>query len=154
MSVTEQAAMKQVLLNEMGNGHCFVCGAKSAVGLKLDFNLDGSNQSATCEAVLSGDYCGWAGFVHGGIIASMLDGAMVYACKSIGLDCMTAELTIRYKKPVPVNKQIKICAHVQNRRTRANCAVIYTEAVMEINDTIVNIAKAKMFVDQEGLGLA
>ena len=146
--------MKRVLLKKMGDGHCFVCGTKSAVGLKLDFSLDGNNQSATCEAVLSDDYCGWAGFVHGGIIASMLDDAMVYACKSIGLDCMTAELTIRYKKPVPVNKQIKICAHVQNRRTRANCAVIYTEAVMEISGTIVNTAKAKMFINQEGLGLA
>ena len=132
----------------MGNGYCFVCGQKSDVGLKLDFKLDKNSRSATCETVLSDKYRGWAGFVHGGIIASMLDGAMVYACKSIDLDCMTAELTIRYKKPVPLNKQIKIIAQVKDQIKWMSYAVIYTEAFMEIDGKIANKAKAKMLVEK------
>jgi len=136
-------------LEEMGNGYCFVCGQKSDVGLKLDFKLDKKNCSATCETVLSDKYRGWSGFVHGGIIASILDGAMVYACKSIDLACMTAELTIRYKKPVPLNKRISIIAQVKKQKKLLSYAVLYAEARMEIDVAIVNRAQAKMFAEND-----
>jgi acyl-coenzyme A thioesterase PaaI-like protein len=130
----------------MGNGYCFVCGTRSAIGLKLDFVLDKHKKQSTCETVIPEQYCGWTGFVHGGIIASVFDGAMVHACKSIDLDCMTAQLTIRYKKPVPLNKKLTVLATVQDRRTVLGYAVVYTQAVIWVDGSIAGKAHATMFV--------
>jgi uncharacterized protein (TIGR00369 family) len=133
----------------MEKGFCFVCGANNNVGLKLDFKLDRENHQAICSTVISDEYQGWDGIVHGGIIASMLDGSMVYACKSMDLACFTAELTVRYKKPVPLNKQVKIIAMVKDQLQWMSDAVIYTEAIMKMDGRIAAKAKAKMFVKQE-----
>ena len=84
--------------------------------------------------------------VHGGIIASILDGSMVFACKSMDLKCFTAELTVRYKKPVPINKQVEIVAKVKDQIKWMSYNVIYTEAIMKMDGRIAVKAKAKMFV--------
>ena len=135
-------------MDEMGHGYCFVCGQKSDVGLKLEFKLDRESRSASCETVLSEKYRGWSGYAHGGILASILDGAMVYACKSADLDCMTAELNIKYKMPVPLNKPIKIIAQVTDQKKWLSYVVVYTEALMEVDGKIATSAEAKMFVDK------
>ena len=128
-------------MKEMGNGYCFVCGPKSDVGLKLDFKLDKDKQRATCKTVLSNKYRGWTGFVHGGIIASILDGAMVYACRAIELTYVTAELSIKYKNPIPVNSEIEITGEVKNKIP----LLAYTESNIKIDGKIAVEAKAKMF---------
>ena len=133
----------------MEKGHCFVCGANNDIGLKLKFEIDAGRQQAECSTVIAEKYQGWDGIVHGGILASIIDGSMVYACKSIGLSCMTAELNIRYKKAVPLNKRIHITATVKNRAKLMSCHVIYTEAVIKMDGEIAVRAKAKMFVDEK-----
>jgi len=136
----------------MEKGYCFVCGSHNNVGLKLNFELDRENHQAICSTVISDEYQGWDGIVHGGIIASMLDGSMVYACKrvyackSMDLACFTAELTVRYKKPVPLNKQVKIIAKVKDQLQWMSYTVIYTEAIMKMDGRIAAKAKGKMFV--------
>jgi len=133
----------------MEKGLCFVCGSKNNTGLKLKFEVDSEKQQAACSTAVTEDYQGWEGIVHGGIIASIIDGSMVYACKSIGLSCVTAELNIRYKKAVPLNKPIHIIATVKNRTRWMSYHVIYTEAVVKMDGKIAVRAKAKMFVDQK-----
>lgn len=133
----------------MKKGFCFVCGANNNVGLKLNFKIDRENHQASCSTVISDEYQGWDGIVHGGIIASMIDGSMLYACKSMDLACVTAELTIKYKKPVPLNKQVEIIAKVKDQIKWMSYTVIYTEATMKVNGSVVAKAKAKMFVKQE-----
>ena len=46
------------------------------------------------------DFQGWAGIVHGGLVATVLDEAMIYAAVAKGLKCVTGEITVRYVKPV------------------------------------------------------
>jgi acyl-coenzyme A thioesterase PaaI-like protein len=130
----------------MDKGFCFVCGFNNKVGLNLNFELDRENHQASCSTIISDKYQGWDGIVHGGIIASMLDGSMVYACRSMDLACITAELTVRYKKPVPVNTPVKIIAKVKDQIQWMSYTVIYTEAIMKIDGGIAAKAKAKMFV--------
>ncbi|MBW1856206.1 MAG: hypothetical protein JRJ00_16310, partial [Deltaproteobacteria bacterium] len=58
----------------------------------------------------------------------------------------TAELTVRYKKPVPLNKQVKIIAKVKDQIQWMSYTLIYTEAIMKMDGRIAAKAKAKMFV--------
>ena len=123
-----------------------MCGSNNRIGLNLNFELDRENHQASCSTVISDEYQGWDGIIHGGIIASILDGSMVYACKSMDLACITAELTVRYKKPVPVNTQVKIIAKVKDQIQWMSYTLICTEAIMKMDGGIAAKAKAKMFV--------
>lgn len=133
----------------MEKGNCFVCGASNDVGLRLHFEMDREKQQAECSTVITADYQGWSGIAHGGIIASILDGSMVYACKSIGLLCRTAELNVRYKKEIPLNVPVHIQATVRDHVKWLSYHVVHTDAVIKINGKVAARAKGKMFVNKK-----
>ncbi len=78
---------------------CFVCGEKNPIGLKLKLRTDPERGESTAEVTFAEHFQGWAGIVHGGLVAAVLDEAMIYAAGAKGLKCVTAEITIRYVKP-------------------------------------------------------
>ncbi len=51
---------------------------------------------------------GYPGFLHGGMIASLLDGAMTDCLFAHGHVAMTGELKVRYNKPVHIGQEIVI----------------------------------------------
>ena len=70
--------MNEVALAEQSlrdDSRCFGCGAENELGLQLVFAAqpDGSVRG---ETVLRGDFQGWKGVAHGGIVMMMLDEAM------------------------------------------------------------------------------
>jgi acyl-coenzyme A thioesterase PaaI-like protein len=50
------------------------------------------------------------GVLHGGMIASLLDGAMTNCLFAHGCSAMTAELKIRYRHPVAIDVPVQVCA--------------------------------------------
>lgn len=83
-----------------GTGRCFACGQQNAVGLQLQFSMSPESSSADSDFVLAAEYAGWEDVAHGGIVATVLDEAMVFACRAAELPVVTAELTVRYRRPV------------------------------------------------------
>jgi uncharacterized protein (TIGR00369 family) len=81
------------------NRVCFVCGEKNPIGLKLRLRTDAERGESTAEATFRDDLQGWAGIVHGGFLAMILDEAMIYAAAAKGLRCVTGEITVRFVKP-------------------------------------------------------
>ena len=57
---------------------CFVCGESNAAGLKLRFETDGRIVRTRFHP--RPEHAGFKGVVHGGIIATVLDEVMVWAC--------------------------------------------------------------------------
>ena len=89
--------------------NCFLCGHSNPLGLKVRFKRDGDRVYT--------EYCpdegrvGYHGLVHGGIVAALLDETMGWAAAlAIGRMCITAEVTIRYVKSVPVGTKIIVSA--------------------------------------------
>jgi acyl-coenzyme A thioesterase PaaI-like protein len=81
--------------------NCWACGASHPDGLHLSFawNADGS---VLAEFDCSERYAGYAGVLHGGMVATLLDAAMthcLFARHEIGV---TAELRIRFRSAVRV----------------------------------------------------
>lgn len=97
---------------------CFVCGQDNPIGMKVAFNLDHERNRATAKVKVAEDFQGWKGLVHGGIIASLLDEAGIYACKTVAEQLVTAELSVRYIKPVPVNTALNVEAEIVGRRKK------------------------------------
>ena len=78
---------------------CFVCGEKNPAGLKLRLRTDPKRGESAAEVTFAEDFQGWAGIVHGGLVATVLDEALIYAAAAKGLKCVTGEITVRYVKP-------------------------------------------------------
>jgi acyl-coenzyme A thioesterase PaaI-like protein len=85
---------------------CFGCGAANPAGLKLPFELDFDNRRTRGSFVLGVNYGGGGGYAHGGIIAVVLDEAMGKLSKLTDERAVTAEMSIAYRKPVPVDQEI------------------------------------------------
>ncbi|MGO8698976.1 MAG: PaaI family thioesterase [Limisphaerales bacterium] len=78
--------------------------------MKFDANNDGSvTGSFTGNQAMEG----FQGLLHGGIIASLLDGAMTNCLFAHGPVAVTAELKVRYRKPVVIGCEILVRAWME-----------------------------------------
>lgn len=94
---------------------CFGCGKENPSGLKLEFELlHGSILVA--EFTPTKEHQGWEGITHGGILAALLDEAMTRAIYEQGFEAMTAEMTIRLKKPLKIGQKVLVMANVVEKR--------------------------------------
>jgi uncharacterized protein (TIGR00369 family) len=95
---------------------CFVCGESNPVGLKLLFHSDGRVVHA--QFTPRPEHIGFKGVVHGGIIATLLDEIMVWAC-AVQSKRFTfcAEMSVRFLKPVRPDEEVIATGElVVNRR--------------------------------------
>ena len=77
----------------------------------LTFEQDDDAKRIRGNFRLGAEYQGGAGFIHGGIIATVLDEVMGKVCRFRGVHAVTAELTIQYLKPVPVDADLIVEGH-------------------------------------------
>ena len=125
------------------NNMCFACGEKNPYGLKLKFDIDKEKHEASSKIVISNNYQSWKDIVHGGIVSLMLDEVAVYAVSSYDKACVTAELKVKFRKPVPTNKEITIKAKViENKKNR----IFIVKSTIELDNEILAEADVKMFV--------
>jgi hypothetical protein len=66
---------------------CFVCGERNPEGLHVDFYLE--DDKAIGEFVALKKYQGYKDIIHGGIISTLLDEAMVKVALLKGILCVT-----------------------------------------------------------------
>lgn len=78
---------------------CFICGEKNPIGLKLRLRTDPERGESAADVIFPADFQGWSGIVHGGLVASVLDEALIYAAGAAGHACVTGEITARFVKP-------------------------------------------------------
>ncbi len=95
---------------------CFGCGTENPRGLGLKFRLE--HGRAVAEFTPAGYLQGYPGFVHGGGVATMLDEAMGWAVYGQGIWAMTARLTMRFRKSVPLNEPLVVSGWLTRDRGR------------------------------------
>lgn len=95
-----------MLLKPNPENCCFGCGGANARGMLLTFEQDDDAKRIRGNFQLGAEYQGGTGFVHGGIIATVLDEVMGKVCRFRGVHAVTAELDIEYLKPVPVDADL------------------------------------------------
>ena len=95
---------------------CFVCGDDNPCGLKAKFYSDGSQ--VVTELTAQRDFEGYRDIYHGGIIATVLDEVMVKAILAGQRYAVTAEMTVRFVKPVPVGEKLKFIGRIVKTKDR------------------------------------
>jgi uncharacterized protein (TIGR00369 family) len=97
-----------VLLPPNPTNNCFGCGDRNARGMKLTFEQDDEARRIRGVFSLPSEYEGGAGYIHGGIIATVLDEAMGKVCRFRQARAVTAELNIEYLRPVPADQMLRV----------------------------------------------
>lgn len=89
------------------SNRCFGCGPANPSGLQLEFQL-APDLSVVCFAHVDEHFTGHPGYLHGGVIASLLDEAMSKSVRARNALAMTRELKVEYLRPVPSCTPIRI----------------------------------------------
>ena len=90
---------------------CFGCGDENDRSLALAFALQ--EDCVVSHAEIAADYAGYPDFVHGGIVATVLDEAMGWAMLHLAKrHGVTRGLNIRYRRPVPIGRTLTIRGRV------------------------------------------
>jgi acyl-coenzyme A thioesterase PaaI-like protein len=95
-----------------------VCGKANPVGLNLAFVTDG--RQVTASFIPRVEHIGFADTIHGGLVSTVLDEAMVRACGvSAGQFAYCAELIVRFRHPVRPENRLQVVGElVEDRRGR------------------------------------
>jgi len=86
--------------------YCFACGLENPYGLRTHWIIAGKTTSTTF--IPDRKYQGWKGIVHGGILATLLDEAMIRLACFIYGSALTAEMKIRFVKTAEIGKRLDI----------------------------------------------
>ncbi len=89
---------------------CFCCGKENPWGLKMEFIED--KDGVVSKVILDKKFQGYKDIVHGGLICTLLDEISAQAVHKKGIKCATARITVRLRKPVYVNREIILKAHL------------------------------------------
>ncbi len=104
-------------MDHTAQNRCFGCGEANAVGLHLEFFL-AEDDSVVCFATIPDTYEGPRGFLHGGIIATLLDETMSKSVRARGVVAMTRHMEVDYLRPVPSHAPIRLEGHLSHNEGR------------------------------------
>jgi uncharacterized protein (TIGR00369 family) len=119
-SLIEPLENLQPMVHSASN-RCFGCGPANPVGLHLEFFL-AEDGAVVSFAAVANTYEGPPGYLHGGIIATLLDEAMSKAVRARGLIAMTRRLDVDYLRPIPSGAAIRIEGRVVRDEGRKHWA--------------------------------
>lgn len=98
---------------------CLVCGRDNPHGLRLDLFVDPETSAVRVTFTPRPEHIGFEGVVHGGVIATVLDEAMVWCATWTGRRfCVCAELTTRFVKEAAVGRALLVQTKIESNRSR------------------------------------
>jgi acyl-coenzyme A thioesterase PaaI-like protein len=102
--------------------HCFICGMENPIGLHLHI-YETAPGEVESTYLAPEHFQGYPGVLHGGIVAAIIDEISGRAL--MGSDPMdprfmfTAKLEVRYRRNVPIGKQLKIVGKAGKSRAKS-----------------------------------
>jgi uncharacterized protein (TIGR00369 family) len=117
---------------------CFVCGEKNVHGMKARFYWDGA--TAFTETLALEQFEGYKGIFHGGVLSTLLDEVMVKAILASGHFAVTAEITVRFLRPIRTGDKFHCRGRIVEQKGRFFATT--SEAIGE-NGAVLARAEAK-----------
>lgn len=98
---------------------CVVCGPANPHGLHLTSHVDPETGAVHTPFTPSPHHVGFDGLVHGGVIATVADEAMVWAAIwAARRGCVAGELSVRYRRPTAPGDALAVVATVVRSKAR------------------------------------
>ena len=112
--------LRKVTGKQPNSRMCLVCGLKNSFGLHTAYyELDNNELLAVFRP--RAEHQSYPGRLHGGIISTILDETIGRAIMMHSVDevwGVTVDLQIRFKKPVPLDKELKVVGRITKDGTR------------------------------------
>jgi len=86
--------------------NCFVCGDKNPIGLNVPFYV--KDDRVVAEYIAGPNFEGYKDILHGGILSSLLDEVMIRAVLAKGINCLTSEIKVKFKKMVKTGEKLQM----------------------------------------------
>ena len=118
---------------------CVVCSFENGNGLHLEFDADDGSVTATFQC--DEGFEGYPGILHGGVISSILDGAMGNCMFARGRATVTVEMTTRFRHPVITRQEATVLARI----TRSSHPLYLLEAEIIQDGKVKATAKGKYY---------
>jgi acyl-coenzyme A thioesterase PaaI-like protein len=99
---------------------CFICGLKNRSGLKASFFETESNE-LIATFMPTEEHQSYPGRLHGGIASAILDetiGRAIINGNAEQIWGITVELSVEFKKPIPLNKEVKVIGRITSQNSR------------------------------------
>lgn len=122
---------------------CFLCGRQNPLGLKISWYSDTAEQKVKARIIIPRDFCSYPGFVHGGIVAAILDETAGRALMVNGdhdFLMVTATLEVKYRHPVPTETPLQATGWIV--RPGKNRARVAAEITREEDGTVLASCQA------------
>jgi uncharacterized protein (TIGR00369 family) len=122
---------------------CLVCGHDNPHGLHLHLDVNPDTGDVACDYTPAAAHMGFEGIVHGGLLATVLDEAMVWAATWSGKRfCVCGELNVRFRRSVAIGQPLTVVAKIVSVRSR----LIETEASMRDTSGVVFVEATGKYV--------
>lgn len=95
---------------------CFVCGDENECGLKVKFFEE--DEVAKAEFIVDQRFQGYKDILHGGIISALLDEVMIKAVLARNILVVTAQIEVKFKKPVKVGEKLFMEGVIKEKKGR------------------------------------
>ena len=121
---------------------CVVCSCANSRGLQLKFDV---LEDKTVRADFQCDkaFEGYPGILHGGVISSVLDGAMGNCLFSRGLTAVTVEIKVKFRQAVLLDRTATVSARVKRQ-----CHPLYLLEAEIVQDGALKALAEGKFYDQ------
>ncbi|MDH4163530.1 MAG: PaaI family thioesterase [Nitrospirota bacterium] len=120
--------------------NCFVCGNDNPLGLKVRFELNKAGRTASGIFQARKEHEGFENVIHGGVIAAVLDEAMVKLARHCGIPAVSAEITVKFKAPAAPGDELSVTARILSETKR----LIETEATISRGPVVISEATGKL----------
>lgn len=106
--------------------NCFACAPHNPCGLKMEFYEDGDDVVSYWTP--DDNFQGWLKTLHGGIQATLLDESAGWLIsRKFQTSGMTTNLNVKYKKPIPTGKDVKIEIRARVKEVKRNFVFVSAE---------------------------
>ena len=109
----------KVIKKQQNSRKCLVCGIKNEVGLKASFyELENGEVVSIFKPIE--EHQSYPGRLHGGVASAILDETIGRAIMVEHKDIwgVTVELNLKYKKPVPLNEELRVVGRITRDSSR------------------------------------
>ena len=130
-----------MLVEEPRFDTCFACGKDNPIGLKLHFVYTEGKAAASFFSPQC--YEGYPGYIHGGIISTLMDEAMAKAILLLGKTAVTAQLTTHFRKPLKTGMQVQVEGWICEAKTRT---IKTASRIIDAEGVVVAAAEAVFIV--------
>ena len=130
-----------MMLKQPGSRMCFVCGRENPIGFHAEFYVDG--EKVYLDIVPQEQHQGYPGVMHGGLVSTLLDETVGRSAFLTNMWCVTAKMELRYRKPVPIGRPLRVVGWT----TRVRGRILEARGEVQLEDGSVAVEANAVYVE-------